>query len=186
MCGWRSGCKAVIGGLQSLLYSHNRLCPHYDAFSDPRIPRRNKPSLFLFSSQRPGAAAVASFASLVQKKIGFFFFRTLQFHHKDVITGLTVIEQAEEPRQTHTWTFLTAFPSSFDTIPAPSFSLPQSSFRLSKTFPCHGILKVVNMCMSNAMNMDVTSFFGAWPPACPHADSPLPDSPPRAQDTTSE
>lgn len=58
------------------------------------------------------------------------------------------------------------------------------SFRLNKTFPCHGILKVVYMCMSNAMNMDVTSFFGAWPPACPLAGTPPP--PPKAQDTTSQ
>lgn len=85
----------------------------------------------------------------------------------------------------HIWTFLTMVPSSFDTISASSFSLSQSSFRLNKTFPCHGTLKVVNMCMSNTMNMDVTSFFGAWPPACPHAGSPHPESP-QAQDTTSE
>lgn len=79
----------------------------------------------------------------------------------------------------HIWTFLTTVPSSFKTISASSLSLSQSSFRLNKTFPCHGTLKVVNMCMSNTMNMDVTSFFGAWPPACPHAGSPHPDSPPR-------
>lgn len=74
----------------------------------------------------------------------------------------------------HMWTFLTIIPSVFVIIsafPSPSFSL---SFRLNTTLPCHGILKVVYMCMSNAMNMDVTSFFGAWPPACP-----LPGSPPR-------
>lgn len=74
----------------------------------------------------------------------------------------------------HMWTFLTIIPSVFVIIsafPSPSFSL---SFRLNTTLPCHGILKVVCMCMSNAMNMDVTSFFGAWPPACP-----LPGSPPR-------
>lgn len=99
------------------------------------------------------------------------------FTTKTCAAGLTVIEQAEEPWETHTWMFLTTLPS-FDTIPAPSFSLSQSSFRLNKTFPCHGILKVVNMCMSNAMNMDVTSFFGARPPACPHAGRPLLDSPP--------
>lgn len=38
--------------------------------------------------------------------------------------------------------------------------------------PCHGTLKGLYMCMSNAMNMDVTSFFGAWPPARPLASRP--------------
>lgn len=61
-------------------------------------------------------------------------------------------------------TFLTSIPSLFVIIPAFSSLSPSTSFRLNKTFPCHGILKVVNMCMSNAMNMDVTSFFGACPP----------------------
>lgn len=93
--------------------------------------------------------------------------------------SLTLIEISEEPWEVHIWTFLTMGPSSFNTISASSFSLSQSSFRLNKTFPCHGTLKVVNMCMSNSMNMDVTSFFGAWPPACPHAGSPHPDSPSR-------
>lgn len=59
---------------------------------------------------------------------------------------------------------------------SPPLSFPSCSrfvsFRLSTTFPCHGILKVVYMCMSNAMNMDVTSFFGASPPACPLAGCP--------------
>ncbi len=78
-------------------------------------------------------------------------------------------EVTQGPMKTHMWTFLTTIPSIFVTItafPSPSLSI---SFRLNKTFPCHGILKVVYMCMSNAMNMDVTSFFGAWPPACPLA-----------------
>ena len=94
--------------------------------------------------------------------------------------------------KTHMWTFLTTTSYLFVTIPAsppPSLSLC-ISFRLNKTFPCHGILKVVYMCMSNAMNMDVTSFFGAWPPACPLAGTPTPTTtttpPPKAQDTTSQ
>ncbi len=82
--------------------------------------------------------------------------------------------------------FLTTIPSLFVIISAfPSRSL-SVSFRLNKTFPCHGILKVVYMCMSNAMNMDVTSFFGAWPPACPLTGNPRPPTPPKAQDTTSQ
>ncbi|KAI9533493.1 hypothetical protein NQZ68_022623 [Dissostichus eleginoides] len=69
---------------------------------------------------------------------------------------------------THMWTFLTTVPPTFVTVS------PSISFRLTTTFPCHGILKVVYMCMSNAMNMDVTSFFGAWSPACPLATPPHP------------
>lgn len=38
--------------------------------------------------------------------------------------------------------------------------------------------------MSNAMNMDVTSFFGAWSPACPVANPPTLAL--QAQDTTSQ
>lgn len=61
--------------------------------------------------------------------------------------------------------------------PSPSLWL-STSFRLNKTFPCHGILKVVNMCMSNAMNMDVTSFFGACtPPLLLLLQRPNPSSP---------
>lgn len=92
--------------------------------------------------------------------------------------GLTLIGISEEPREVPIWALLTAAPSSLTAASASSLPLSQSSFRLNKTFPCHGTLKVVNMCTSNTMNMDVTSFFGAWPPACPHAGSPHPDPPP--------
>lgn len=92
------------------------------------------------------------------------------------------LKSLREPRKTHMWTFLTTVLFLFVSISAfPSLS-SLISFRLNKTFPCHGILKVVNMCMSNAMNMDVTSFFGAWPSACPNAGN----HPPKAQDSTSQ
>ena len=73
----------------------------------------------------------------------------------------------------HMWTFLTIISSWFYTITAfPLLSLSQSPSASTKLSPCHGKLTVVNMCMSNAMNMDVTSFFGGWPPACPHVGTP--------------
>lgn len=175
VCGWRSRCEAVIGGLQTPPYCHKRLC------IELRTARCNRRSLLLLfyrlSMHRGclGVPAVASFAPLVQRKIGNAGAHRLQ---NSPVPPPPPRELSWGAWETHTWTFLTTSPSSFDTISAPSFSLSQSSFRLNKTLPCHGILKAVNMCMSNAMNMDVTSFFGAWPPACPHAGSPLPDCPP--------
>lgn len=76
-------------------------------------------------------------------------------------------------RRTHV-TFLTASTPLATSLPSSIHcGRPLTSFRLnSKTLPCRHILKVLNMCMSNAMNMDVTSFFGA---------PPLLSSPPASQ-----